>query len=71
MPEYDEKKISKIDSIRKNYGITYDNTGCIVDFKIIEAEKKYKNTVKAYLEKRNGKNWEAKMNVEIEKVKGD
>jgi len=35
---------------------------------MIEAEKKYLNIVKPYLEKRNGKNWEAKMNAEIKKV---
>lgn len=69
LPEYDEKIYTQIDSIRKNYGITYNNTGCIVDFKEIEAQEKYKNIVKPYLEKRNGKNWEAKMNSEIEKFK--
>lgn len=68
LPEYDEKMYSEIDSIRKNYGITYDNTGCIVDFKLIAAEEKYENIVKPYLEKRNGKNWEAKMNAEIKNI---
>lgn len=69
LPEYDEKIYTQIDSIRKNYGITHNNTGCIVDFKEIEAQKKYENIVRPYLEKRNGKNWQAKMNAEIEKLK--
>lgn len=68
LPEYHEKIYTEIDSMRKSYGITYNNTGCIVDFKLIEAEEKYKNIVKPYLEKRNGKNWEAKMNAEIKKI---
>ena len=71
LPVFDEKIYQKIDSIRKNYGIVYNNTGCIVDFKEIEAQKKYENIVKPYLEKRNGKNWEKKMSVEIENVMRD
>ena len=71
VPEYDKNTYDKIDSIRKKYGIIYFNTGCIVDYKAIEAQKKYEIIVKPYLEKRNGKNWEAKMNDEIQKVKSD
>ena len=71
LPEFDQKTYEKIDSIRENYGITYNNTGCIVDFKEIKAQDKYENIVKPYLEKRNVKNWEEKMNAEIQKVKRD
>lgn len=71
LPEYDEKTYNQIDSIRKNYGIKYQNTGCIIDFKEIEAQQKYDNLVKPHLEKRNGKNWEEKMDAEIEKIKRD
>jgi hypothetical protein len=38
----------------KKYGIKYKNTGCIVDLEI-QAQEKYSETVKSYLEKRNGK----------------
>lgn len=66
---YNEKTENKIDSIYKNYGVTYFNTGCIVDFMDIEAQEKYQETVKPYLIKRNGKNWELKMKSEIERIK--
>ena len=66
---YNEKTENQIDSIYKNYGITYFNTGCIVDFMHLKAQGKYQETVKPYLIKRNGKNWELKMKSEIEKIK--
>jgi len=68
IPEYDTKTQNKIDSIRKKFGISYFNTGCIVDVIDIEGQQKYKETVKSYLEKRNGKGWEEKMNKEIENL---
>jgi len=66
IPEYDTKTQNKIDSIRKKFGISYFNTGCIVDIIDGEGQQKYKETVKPYLDKRNGKGWEEKMNKEIE-----
>lgn len=66
---YNEKTENKIDSIYKNYGITYFNTGCIVDFMDLKAQEKYEETVQPYLIKRNGKNWELKMKSEIDKIK--
>ena len=68
VPEYDKKTYSKIDSIKKNYGIKYQNTGGIIDYKEIEARKQYDNFVQPYLEK---KNWEAKMDAEIQNLKRD
>ncbi|MEC3875496.1 FEKKY domain-containing protein [Chryseobacterium salviniae] len=68
IPEYDPKTRNKIDSIRKKFGISYFNTGCTVDVIDIEGQQKYKETVKPYLEKRNGKGWEEKMNREIENL---
>lgn len=59
----------KIDSIEHRYGIHYQNTGCIIDAVETEGQKKYKETVQPYLEKRNGKDWEKKMKKEIEKLK--
>ncbi len=66
---YNEKTENKIDSIYKNYGITYFNTGCIIDFMDLKAQEKYEETVQPYLIKRNGKNWELKMKYEIDKIK--
>lgn len=69
IPKYDEKTIHSIDSIRKKYGIVYENTGCFINYIDIEAKKKYEETVKPYLEKRNGANWEVKMGKEISRLK--
>lgn len=69
IPEYDLKTRNKIDSIRKKFGVTYFNTGCTVDIIDIEGQQKYGEAVKLYLEKRNGKGWEEKMNKEIENLK--
>lgn len=66
---YNKETEDKIDSMCKNYGVTYLNTGCIIDFIDIKAQEKYQETVKPYLIKRNGKNWELKMKSEIEKIK--
>lgn len=69
LPMYDEKTIHKIDSIRKKYGVTYQNTGCIIDNIDIKAQEKYDDTVMPYLDKRNGKGWKQRMEKEIEKLK--
>ena len=68
IPEYDIKTQNKIDSIREKFGISYFNTGCTVDVTDLEGQQKYEETVKPYLEKRNGKGWEEKMNKEIENL---
>lgn len=59
----------KIDSIHQKYGIQYQNTGCTVNALEIRGQEKYKETVRQYLEKRNGKGWENKMEREIERIK--
>ncbi|WP_312902267.1 FEKKY domain-containing protein [Chryseobacterium taichungense] len=69
IPEYDDETLDKIDSIRKKFGVSYQNTGCIIDDIDREGQKKYEETVKPYLEKRNGKGWEEKMNKEIDNLK--
>ena len=71
LPIYSQKNENRIDSIRKKYGIKYINTGCIIDLIEIQAQEKYLKTVKSYLEKRNAKNWEYKMQKEIENIKRD
>lgn len=57
--------IHHIDSIRKKYGIAYKNTGCVVDLIDSKAQEKYIAAVYPYLEKRNGKGWELRMEKEI------
>ncbi|MFY7815507.1 MAG: hypothetical protein ACOVRK_10015, partial [Chryseobacterium taeanense] len=69
IPEYDAETLNKIDSIRKKYGINYENTGCTVDAIDMEGQKRYEETVKPYLDKRNGKGWAEKMNREIDNLK--
>ncbi|PXW12676.1 hypothetical protein C8D70_111147 [Chryseobacterium sp. CBTAP 102] len=69
IPSYNESTLSKIQDIRKKYGVTYVNTGCIIDPIDHEAQKKYIQTVNPYLEKRNGKGWKDKMQKEIDGLK--
>ena len=71
LPMCSQKNEKKIDSIRKKYGVEYINTGCIIDDVEIQAQEKYTEIVKPYLEKRNGKNWEYIMKKEIENIKRD
>lgn len=69
VPRYDEKTIYKIDSIHKKYGITYHNTGCIIEEIESRGQEKYEETVQPYLDKRNGKGWQQRMDKEVEKLK--
>ncbi|PTT73090.1 MULTISPECIES: hypothetical protein [unclassified Chryseobacterium] len=69
LPNNDRKIDIKIDSIQQKYGVRSQNTGCIVDEIDGKAQEKYIETVKPYLEKRNGKSWESKMQSEINKLK--
>ncbi|MXS69682.1 hypothetical protein GSF70_00460 [Flavobacteriaceae bacterium W22] len=67
--ECNQNTENKIDSINKRYGLIFVNTGCVVMEHEINAQEKYAEIVKRYLEKRNGKNWEQKMEKEIEIIK--
>ncbi|MCF2220005.1 hypothetical protein H9Q08_11920 [Chryseobacterium sp. PS-8] len=69
LPNNDRKMDVKIDSIQQKYGIKSENTGCTIDEIDTKAQEKYIETVKPYLEKRNGKDWESKMQNEINKLK--
>ena len=69
IPQYDQKTMNSIDSIRKKYGITAKNSGCIFDHMDVKAQEKYIELTEIYLERRNGKNWEERMNREIEVLK--
>ncbi|SFI21591.1 FEKKY domain-containing protein [Halpernia frigidisoli] len=66
---YTKSPENKINNIYKTYGITYLSTGCLFDDYNSAGQQKYKEVVKPYLEKRNGKNWEQKMKSEVEKLK--
>lgn len=59
----------KIDSIKKQYGITSKNLGCTISDEMIAAANLYKKITSEYLKKRNGNNWEAKMDKEIAKIR--
>lgn len=65
---YDKKTYQKIDSIRRNYGITIKNTGCVVDIINIKGQDKYDEIVMPYLDKRNGKGWRKRMDHEIDQL---
>lgn len=69
IPVYNESTLSKIRDIRRKYGVIYKNTGCTIDPIDLKAQKKYTETVNPYLEKRNGKGWEDKMQKEIDGLK--
>lgn len=69
LPNNNRKMDIKIDSIQQKYGVRNQNTGCIIDEIDGKAQEKYIETVKPYLEKRNGKDWESKMQNEINKLK--
>ena len=57
-----EIRSKKIDSLERNkYGYFTESTGCI----IFEENKYYNEAVDEYLEKRNGKNWNAELKKDI------
>lgn len=69
LPTDHEKTSKAIDSIHQKYGVKYLNTGCVILNLNDKAEEKYEITVQPYLEKRNGKDWKAKMEKEIKIIK--
>lgn len=69
IPSYEQKTINQIDSIQKKYGVSYTNIGCTVDLIERKAQEKYTETVNPYLEQRNGKGWENRMQKEIDDFK--
>lgn len=67
----DEEEISfgvKRDSIYKKYGITLQDTGCLYDEIDEKAKEKYYELVKPYLDKRNGKDWQKRLNEELKNI---
>ncbi|MDO4763439.1 MAG: hypothetical protein Q4A00_03565 [Flavobacteriaceae bacterium] len=63
------EKVSKSrDSILAKYGVRAEQMGCVIDHHQVILEQKYKSLVKEYLDKRNGKGWEQKMQREIDAI---
>lgn len=59
---------SKIDSICRIFGVSYYNTGCMINDNDIVAQETYDELVQPYLDKRNGVDWEERMNQQIEEI---
>lgn len=69
LPVDNEKTTKKVDSIAKRYGIIYKNTGCVIDKIDQKAQERYSELTHAYLDRRNGKGWEERMEKAIHDVK--
>lgn len=65
----DEKTNKKVDSIYKRHGIVYKNTGCIIDRIDQKAQEKYSELTHPYLDRRNEKGWEGRMEKAIHDLK--
>lgn len=66
----DESQVKQ--KLRKNiynkYGLYEKNLGCMVDKQTSVLSKEYKKVTSSYLEKRNGKDWNKKMEKELNEV---
>jgi hypothetical protein len=60
---------SAIDSVRKVYGFSYKNSGCIISSELIMAQEEYERLTKPFLNKRNGPGWEKRMEQQMEEVR--
>ncbi|AZA46771.1 hypothetical protein EG346_00415 [Chryseobacterium carnipullorum] len=69
LPVDNEKTTKKVDSIAKRYGIIYKNTGCVIVKIDQKAQERYSELTHAYLDRRNGKGWEERMEKAIHDVK--
>lgn len=63
--EFLQAQDDSIQLVRKKYGLTIKNIGCIISPEINAAQDEYNKVTEIYLEKRNGKNWRTKMQDEI------
>jgi hypothetical protein len=54
--------------ITLKYGFQYENLGCITNYEKLHSAKIYNNVVLKYLDKRNGKDWKAKFDKDIQKI---
>lgn len=61
---------NKKTAIYKKYGLYNKNLGCIVgDKKLEEATNEYRKITAIYLEKRNGKGWQKRLQTEADNIK--
>lgn len=70
IPNLQEQKMyAEVDSIRRTYGFSYRNSGCIVSAALIKAQEEYERLTKPYLDNRNGPGWEERMKQQIEAIR--
>lgn len=70
LPNLREQKMgAEMDSVRRTFGLSYRNSGCIVSAAIIKAQEEYERLTKPYLDKRNGPGWEERMERQIEEIR--
>ena len=55
--------------IRKRYGFSISNVGCVVTTDLIRGITIYDNIVESYLSKRNGHDWRLKYEQQIDSVR--
>ncbi|HEU4633787.1 MAG TPA: hypothetical protein VFS22_07380 [Flavisolibacter sp.] len=67
--ETEQKMQKEMDSVRKTFGLAYRNSGCIVLPALLKAQKEYIRLTKPFLNKRNGANWEEKMEKGIQAIR--
>ena len=58
----------KLNTIYSKYGLYKYNLGCVIDNQTRILSKKYNKATKDYLLRRNGKNWEQKMQKQIDSI---
>ena len=66
--EKEQKMKNEIDSLTQTYGLIYQHSGCIISASLTKAQEEYRKCTKPYLDKRNGSDWEAKMEKQIAKI---
>lgn len=67
--EREPKMRIKIDSVRRTFGLSYKNSGCIVSAAITKAQEEYERLTKPYLDKRNGLGWKERMDQQIQTIR--
>ncbi len=66
--EKDAERQKQIEKVRKVYGLSGKNLGCIISYQLTKAQEEYVKITDEYLEKRNGKGWRLKMKNQIDSI---
>jgi len=61
-------KDAEIEMVRKKYGFTGSNMGCVASDEDFRTAEIYNNVVEEYLIKRNGKDWRIKFQKEVDSL---